>query len=165
MGQTSLHRVQTEIVTRLRSRQTSTVGTIHHPRHTPRTRFCWIDLVEKNTYIVRPHYNAPHYNAVFIITRPCYGSQYDCFTICQLQIHVTSNIILWFTCNTSDSVDPKDSVIMRFTCTRTFIIMRFTCTRTFIIMRFTCTRTFIIMRFTCTRTFVITRFTCTRTSL
>ena len=23
-----------------------------------------------------PHFNVPHYNAVFIITRPCYGSHY-----------------------------------------------------------------------------------------
>ena len=31
---------------------------------------------------LQPHYNAPHYNAVFNITRPCHGSQVDYFAIC-----------------------------------------------------------------------------------
>ena len=31
---------------------------------------------------LRPHYNAPHYNAVFNITRPCHGSQVEYFAIC-----------------------------------------------------------------------------------
>ena len=36
--------------------------------------------LELNT--LRPHYNAPHYNAVFNITRPCHGSQVEYFAIC-----------------------------------------------------------------------------------
>ena len=31
---------------------------------------------------LQPHYNPPHYNAVFNITRPCHGSQVDYFAIC-----------------------------------------------------------------------------------
>ena len=30
---------------------------------------------------VQPHYNAPHYSAVFNITRPCHGSQINYFVI------------------------------------------------------------------------------------
>ena len=33
---------------------------------------------------VQPHYNAPHYSAVFNITRPCHGSQINYFAICLL---------------------------------------------------------------------------------
>ena len=37
-----------------------------------------------NNGTVQPHYNAPHYSAVFNITRPCHGSQNDYFVICLL---------------------------------------------------------------------------------
>ena len=33
---------------------------------------------------VQPHYNTPHYSAVFNITRPCHGSQINYFVICLL---------------------------------------------------------------------------------
>ena len=33
---------------------------------------------------VQPHYNTPHYSAVFNITRPCHGSEIDYFAICLL---------------------------------------------------------------------------------
>ena len=36
----------------------------------------------KNICTLQPHYNTPHYNAVFTITRPCYGSQINYLTIC-----------------------------------------------------------------------------------
>ena len=35
-----------------------------------------------NYATLHPHYNAPHYDAVFNITRPCHGSQVDYFAIC-----------------------------------------------------------------------------------
>ena len=37
-----------------------------------------------NTCTVQPHYNAPHYSAVFNITRPWHGSQINYFAICLL---------------------------------------------------------------------------------
>ena len=37
-----------------------------------------------NFSTVQLHYNTPHYNAVFNITRPCHGSQNDYFAICLL---------------------------------------------------------------------------------
>ena len=36
---------------------------------------------KKNRYTLQLQYNAPHYNAVFNITRPCYGSQIYYFAI------------------------------------------------------------------------------------
>ena len=33
---------------------------------------------------VQPRYNAPHYSAVFSITRSCHGSQNDYFALCLL---------------------------------------------------------------------------------
>ena len=47
----------------------------------------------------------PHYYTVFNITLPFYGSQKDYFITCLLSL-VTG----------SDSMDPEDSVIMRFNC-------------------------------------------------
>ena len=44
--------------------------------------FIEIFASEKNRCTLQPHYNAPHYNAVFNITRPCHGSQVDYFAIC-----------------------------------------------------------------------------------
>ena len=65
----------------------------------------------KNT--LQPRYNAPHYNAVFNITRPCHGSQIDYFTISLYNVTslLHGSLITW-----SVSMDPKDSVIMRLTC-------------------------------------------------
>ena len=37
-------------------------------------------------YTLQPHYNIPHYNAIFNIIRPCHGSQIDYFTICLKQV-------------------------------------------------------------------------------
>ena len=39
-------------------------------------------LAKENT--IPPHYNAPQYSAVFILIRPCHGSQNDSFAICLL---------------------------------------------------------------------------------
>ena len=35
----------------------------------------------RNTTTLQPHYNTPHYNAFFTITRPSHGSKTDYFII------------------------------------------------------------------------------------
>ena len=40
--------------------------------------------ISHDPYTVQPHYNAPHYSAVFNMTRPCHGSQIKYFAICLL---------------------------------------------------------------------------------
>ena len=56
---------------------------------------------------VQPHYNVPHYSAVFNITRSCHGSRNDCFVSLLHGSLITRSFFM----------DPKDSVIMRLTCT------------------------------------------------
>ena len=48
--------------------------------HNSLLEVCAYKILSTNT--LQPHYNTPHYNAVFIITRPCHGSEIDYFTIC-----------------------------------------------------------------------------------
>ena len=38
-------------------------------------------MLRRKQSTVQPHYNAPHYSAVFNITRPCHGSQINYFVI------------------------------------------------------------------------------------
>ena len=64
----------------------------------------------KNT--VQPHYNAHHY-AVFIITRPCRGSQIDYFAMCLKKV---TSLFHGSLITRSTSKDPKDCVILRLTC-------------------------------------------------
>ena len=40
----------------------------------------------QHLYTVQPHYNMPHYSAVFNITHACHGSQNVYLTICLLWI-------------------------------------------------------------------------------
>ena len=44
--------------------------------------FLLTDLsVHTSKCTAQPHYNAPHYNADFIITQPCHGSQNNLFAL------------------------------------------------------------------------------------
>ena len=59
---------------------TACPGALHKFReHCKQSLFVFSGLV---SCTLQPHYNAPHYNAVFIITQPCHGSQVDYFAIC-----------------------------------------------------------------------------------
>ena len=55
----------------------------------------------------------PMYSVVFNINWPCHGSQNDYFGTCLFQI---TSLILTL----SVTLDPKDSVIMRWTCNSKF---------------------------------------------
>ena len=79
-------------------------------------------LLYRHQYItctLQPHYNAPHYNAVFNITRPFHGSQIDNFTI---SLYKVTSLLHSSLITRSVSMDPKGSVIMRLTCIHVFNI-------------------------------------------
>ena len=66
------------------------------------------------TGTVQPHYNVPHYNAVFSITQPCHGSQSNYFAMSIASSHVITWFHLFY--NTVCLWTPNDSIIMRLTC-------------------------------------------------